>query len=628
MKHSHRLLLGTIFVTLGLGTACSKKDSSEAPQHKGYVSYEGLANFELIQNAKLSDGQKKISEKVAKGEKVEFELLTNELIAMHYREAKTQGELKDIRETTSRASIKMLADHVTGLAKLTSKNMGEFKVKYEDKLEDMHNRSLIYNSKKTNINDIIYEGRMQCYSGTYLNQVTLRKYVNHVNQFDELNSVVIYESGHVLPGFISKDKDNDWQLTGIETTVGGKAQKIYGKVKSLDGALRIVLAHDFALSEIFKGLIKTEFETATTSGSSVKVKDNPVACLSKIDGEMVTRAANKFSIPIAKLEKNIRIQEGCPRSAWSTNSNNTALALNASTMGFGKSNTHEGDITRPVVDEISGGLAIASGPSIFNKLRAEQNINDKKLFGQGQCVFNKNDHIIVSTLDPRACAMFNDYNERYHSKEGYIYAEWALFPPVRMDMKKVRKLKSMEEFVTYQEKLCEETYAGTNLKITPMHVNPTTEDKTHGAEAIELFPYSLHQGFSYKSKDKDKDDNYDYYHFKEFRYFLKIKDLYKMFGAEISEQLMFIESLYNMNEEYKNYKQNDSGLRAYYIVYGKIPFENSDSDVVQQDDYTPDSMDGMMELSTLSNEFPAYALCIGHHAPSKQVRVREFKRGN
>lgn len=101
-----------------------------------------------------------------------------------------------------------------------------------------------------------------------------------------------------------------------------------------------------------------------------------------------------------------------------------------------------------------------------------------------------------------------------------------------------------------------------------------------------------------------------------------------MFGAEISEQLMFIESLYNMNEEYKNYKQNDSGLRAYYIVYGKIPFENSDSDVVQQDDYTPDSMDGMMELSTLSNEFPAYALCIGHHAPSKQVRVREFKRGN
>ena len=604
MKRSQFLLLGTIFVTLALNTACSKKKDSHNP-HKGYVNYGELNNFDIIDGVQLTDNQKKIAEKVKKGKDIEFELLTKEMVAMHYREAKSQGEMKDISENNTQTSFQMIASSVKGLKTLNQDNMGEFKTKYEAKLEEIHKKPLVYNMEMTNINDIFNVGKMQCYSGTYLNQVTLRNHVSHVNKFDNLNPVVIYESGHVLPGFIKRDKQNDWELVGIETTVGGKGKKIYGKVKDLDRALRIVLAHDFALSEIFKGLVKTEYD--------LNGKMTATSCMSKVDAEMVNRAASRFSIPIDRLEQNIRVKEGCGRAGVGGSATRSA-GLNASSMGFGVANTPPGDITRPTLDEIGGTLAVATGPEIFNQATVTQLKTTS--FGAGQCVGDLEDNLEVSILDPRACAMEARGNEKY-----YEYVEdrqqWALFPPVKIDINRLKGIKNInprkfsviKDLSEVLQKTCSEAYADSELEIFPLLLEGDESGKSS-------WLYTLPQ------ERKMPDSSY-------FLNGLHINNiaLYSMFGALPEQTSVFIYDMYsdgpnniffrlNAFGEYLKSKAKDLGLNKenYLHIMDDVRLHGLNSATLQ------------IQLDNITEKLPIYALCGGITKSSTAVTVREEKR--
>lgn len=85
--------------------------------------------------------------------------------------------------------------------------------------------SLAYNRDMVSLMNYLNEGRMQCYSGTSLFEV-LRQAQTPKSQSKDL-FVVIFENGHVLPGYLELKSDG-YHLVGIETTVDGSGRKQYG----------------------------------------------------------------------------------------------------------------------------------------------------------------------------------------------------------------------------------------------------------------------------------------------------------------------------------------------------------------------------------------------------------------
>jgi hypothetical protein len=110
----------------------------------------------------------------------------------------------------------------------------------------------VYNALSFSIFDIPYAKRMQAFSGTALLSIALRGALGKT-KLEKSNLVVIYESGHVLPGYLTL-VDGVWQLTGIETAVKNKGRVRYGSLKSAlkQRLMRIVDAPLWALVELFK----------------------------------------------------------------------------------------------------------------------------------------------------------------------------------------------------------------------------------------------------------------------------------------------------------------------------------------------------------------------------------------
>ena len=80
--------------------------------------------------------------------------------------------------------------------------------------------------------------------------------------FKNMNSVVIYEEGHVLSGYMSKD-GNSYKLIGIENTVKGKGIKHYNNLEKYNGIdIRVVDSEIFAILEIFKNDMANPNEVA------------------------------------------------------------------------------------------------------------------------------------------------------------------------------------------------------------------------------------------------------------------------------------------------------------------------------------------------------------------------------
>ncbi|MBY0372280.1 hypothetical protein K2X33_16485 [bacterium] len=147
-------------------------------------------------------------------------------------------------------SLEDVAKRVDEAAKLvTSEDLAENKNAVE---KGLSRGTLVYNATAISILDILYTNRTQPFSGTALQQIVWRRTWD-AKKFADRNIVLIYESGHVLPGYL-KQIDGAWHLFGTETAVEGTARVVYGPLNKAVKArmLRIVDANLGALVDLFK----------------------------------------------------------------------------------------------------------------------------------------------------------------------------------------------------------------------------------------------------------------------------------------------------------------------------------------------------------------------------------------
>ena len=142
-----------------------------------------------------------------------------------------------------------------------------------------------YNSASTTLATVGRDGSWQCSTGTWLFQLAALRLP--AAEFREHHFVLIYERGHVLPGYLQWTRER-WHLTGLEMTVIGAGRKRYGPTTDLARvgyALRIVDAPEALLVQSLGPFITNSAEAATA---------------------VLKRTAARYDIPLAELERNIR----------------------------------------------------------------------------------------------------------------------------------------------------------------------------------------------------------------------------------------------------------------------------------------------------------------------------------
>ena len=324
---------GAILLAPFIILSCS---SSQNPKPK--IS---LYELELeVNQDELSESQKKIVSKINKKDFVGLGLVTKTVLERH-KESYERGFATDPDNDFSFFEDDLI-DHFIDLNEGASKEMDphDFKMNYEDELYEMHDRNhMMYNKAHVSVFSSVFENRMQCYSGTVLFDILYRQ--EHGTKYFKKNQVFIYESGHVLPGYV-EETSGEFSLFGVETTVRGKAKKIFGPTKDLRG-VRVVDAH------LAMGL-------QALNGSIL----NPQEVLQKA----LTKTAELYNIPISEIEpelENVLIPfEGEVDNTRVART--TADYLNSSIFSFGDSSrVPSGDRQRLEIDELQPNGR--SGPS-------------------------------------------------------------------------------------------------------------------------------------------------------------------------------------------------------------------------------------------------------------------------
>jgi hypothetical protein len=116
----------------------------------------------------------------------------------------------------------------------------DLKVNYERLIQTREGEPLVYNAEHTSIMSALFDNKSQCYSGTTLLNLLAR---SNISDYQDQNYVYIYQSGHVLFGYLKKEghptQDGGWHLYGVESTLAGKAKIHFGPVQKLKG-VRVV----------------------------------------------------------------------------------------------------------------------------------------------------------------------------------------------------------------------------------------------------------------------------------------------------------------------------------------------------------------------------------------------------
>lgn len=187
--------------------------------------------------------------------------------------------------------------------------------------------------------DLVYrEGAAQCYSGTSLFEVLFRKTFGQ-GIFKELNRVVIFEAGHILPGYAIRN-ENRWHLYGVETTVAGKAVTDFGYTNDIKEPIRVVDANDFVVTEIFKRHLdsaRAELMVKAILKSTADQYEIEVEALEKmIQSKVGSVVSSSKGIGTAKLTK----------ESWSSGK------INSSPFSFGSADIPNGRQPRIKADQL------------------------------------------------------------------------------------------------------------------------------------------------------------------------------------------------------------------------------------------------------------------------------------
>lgn len=136
--------------------------------------------------------------------------------------------------------------------KVNTNDAFEFKNNFEQQLEDILGSSIKYSMSNPSVANMLFDKKMQCISGTMTYLVARTK--DHNADFIHKDyQVVIHTAGHIQPGIVVQDKNNDWHLYGIETTTEGKSLVYFGLASDQDPSqVRVLNALDFLLIDVFQ----------------------------------------------------------------------------------------------------------------------------------------------------------------------------------------------------------------------------------------------------------------------------------------------------------------------------------------------------------------------------------------
>ncbi len=210
--------------------------------------YEAPSNLPIVLNRsakpvddsiEIQDLRRSIIEDVSKRRAIDPDLITQFLIENH--------RLNFNAVKASEAPQMSSEDYSAWLTQLIqaaeTRDHHAFKLAYESEL--LKKGRLKYNRKAFTIGHIATGSRLQCASGTDLFSILKRLAVSR-SIYRAENNVIIHTCGHVLPGYLKKEK-GVWQLHGIETTALGRAHVNYGPAGALTGNIRVITTDDYAL---------------------------------------------------------------------------------------------------------------------------------------------------------------------------------------------------------------------------------------------------------------------------------------------------------------------------------------------------------------------------------------------
>jgi len=219
-----------------------KRSILDAIRNQGALRFEALTNL-LVEDQRGERKEGGIAHEELLESTRQFAALTNLVGEAPKEERKDIIALPDMHSMLDRlANVK------------NPKDLPSLKKMYEEALELTFASKTKYNSDASNLAEVCSSNRLNCFSGTVLNQVVTRKALG-AKEFERQRPVVVYEEGHVLPGFMVQTADG-WKFVGMESTVKGKAVKGPWSVGELDRPMKIYDASDWILFQIFKSCLE------------------------------------------------------------------------------------------------------------------------------------------------------------------------------------------------------------------------------------------------------------------------------------------------------------------------------------------------------------------------------------
>jgi hypothetical protein len=244
MLFGRRLASLSIVAVMGIA-GCSKLIETSPKNSDDAV--EVPLSFTISSSYFNSSTKESLYRRLADGQVVSFSGLTDATIEAHHKNWVDRHS--DAKNPSLERTLKDLHRFSSPFESQTPE---EIKETIESRVSEFAGQPLVYNANAISLLDGPYGKRTQAYSGTLLFLVTLRNALGKAAS-DAANLVVIFESGHLLPGYLTQE-NGEWLLTGIETAVSGKGKIEYGPVNQAlkERMLRIVSADLFLWVDLFK----------------------------------------------------------------------------------------------------------------------------------------------------------------------------------------------------------------------------------------------------------------------------------------------------------------------------------------------------------------------------------------
>lgn len=315
----------------------SKEDESPAapqePKYEFFFNYD-VETAQVGPQAAGGTAHQWLMDAIKNKQPIDYPRLTEAFKALHVEAFKASAtDLSEMNEHIGQWS-----------AGLDSSPIYSLKATYEATIESQISpATLDYLSSAVTVPHFYKEKAMQCYSGTSLFEIMYRSNKS-AKEFIENHRVVIYEPGHVLPGYVLK-QESGWRLYGIETTASGEGIVDFGPTKEISEAIRVVDANDFMVIEV----IKSQLNPKTSGVLALAVLKN---------------AAAKYDIPLDSIEAKIAVTQDTPSESSKSIIAKATLTpkgtwdpatINASPFSFGKADVPRTRIKRQHMDQMVRG---------------------------------------------------------------------------------------------------------------------------------------------------------------------------------------------------------------------------------------------------------------------------------